>query len=91
MLPINASLFCDFIEKLCGSLVVSRRLQQTSTLHDVTLPRSWLLTLSQYVSTATVRDTGLHWILVDPLVTLIGRIHTGLNAGVCSNSLTSTH
>jgi len=26
-----------------------------------------------------------------PLVTLVGRIHTGLNAGVCSNSLTLLH
>jgi hypothetical protein len=82
MLPINISLLCDFIENLCGSLVICKRLQQMSSLHNVTLPKSWLLLLVKHVEFHNTKDTRFYWIFVEPLLSLLGRIHTGSDAGL---------
>jgi hypothetical protein len=82
MLPINVSLLCDFIEKLCGSLVVSKRLQLTPTLHDVTLPKSWLFGLTNDIKLHRARDTRLYSTFVEPMLLLLGRMHTGSHTGM---------
>ena len=39
--------FCDAVERLCGSYIAAHRFKMgRGTLHDVTLPRSWLIGLS---------------------------------------------
>jgi hypothetical protein len=82
MLPINISLLCDFIEMLCGSLVLSKRLQLTSTLHEVILPKSWLLYLTKDIKQQKPRDTRLYSPFVEPMLLLLSRMHTDAQSGL---------
>lgn len=90
-IPINVSLLCDFIEKICGSIVVSLRLQSRSTLHDITLPKSWLMDLWRDIETSHTRDARCYLLLVDPLVSLIQRIFVGSNTGNLSVNVRLTY
>jgi hypothetical protein len=67
---------------LFGSLVICKRLQQMSTLHNVTLPKSWILLLMKHVKSHNAKDTEFYWIFVVPLLLLLRRIHTGSDAGL---------
>ena len=47
-LPVEVGVFCDAVERLCGSVILTYRFMMgRGTLHDVTLPRSWLIGLSR--------------------------------------------
>lgn len=38
--------FCDAVERLCGSFILAHRFETgNGTLHGVTLPRSWFISL----------------------------------------------
>ncbi|KIM81679.1 hypothetical protein PILCRDRAFT_485798 [Piloderma croceum F 1598] len=76
MLPININPLCDLIEMLCGSLVLSKWLQLTSTLHDVILPKSWLLYLTKDIKQQKPRDTRLYSPFVELMLLLLSRMHT---------------
>ncbi|KAI0820632.1 hypothetical protein BC628DRAFT_1543902 [Trametes gibbosa] len=41
-LPIDVVVLCDFMDNLCGSLIMARGLQTSGTLHSVMLPKSWI-------------------------------------------------
>jgi len=44
--------FCDAVERLCGSFIVAHRLAtRRGPLHNVTLPRSWFISLSRSLPT----------------------------------------
>lgn len=76
---MSTSLLCDIVENLCASFVVFRRLQTTSSLHNVTLPRSWFLNLLKDGQARKYRDTTFHGVLLEPILTLMGRIHASLD------------
>ena len=42
LLPIDANVLCDIIDYLCGATILDRK---NLNLHNVTLPRSWFITL----------------------------------------------
>ena len=43
---MNLGPVCDLVERLCGLHILAHRFMKTrGTLHDVTLPRSWLMAL----------------------------------------------
>lgn len=42
LLPIDVSVLCDVIDYLCGATILVRK---NFILHNVTLPRSWFITL----------------------------------------------
>lgn len=45
-IPVDASHFCDAVERLCGSFILSYRFgTERGVLHGVTLPRSWFISL----------------------------------------------
>jgi hypothetical protein len=81
MLPIDISLLCDFIEKLCGFLVLSKRLQLSSTLHNVTLPKSWLISLAKDIKSHRASDTKLYSTFIEPMLLLLSRMHANANTG----------
>ena len=41
----DIGLFCDTVERLCGLHILGYRFTTGRTLHGVTLPRSWLVSL----------------------------------------------
>ncbi|KAI0656836.1 hypothetical protein C8Q70DRAFT_1046658 [Cubamyces menziesii] len=42
-LPIDITVLCDLMDNLCGCLVAAMRFRTGAKLHDVTLPKSWIL------------------------------------------------
>jgi len=84
---IDISILCDFAENLCASLVIFERFQRTSTAHNVTLPRSWLLSWPKFIRTSNSANTEPYTIFVDSMVALLRQVQTGLQAGRCGPTL----
>ncbi|KAK0183608.1 hypothetical protein F5146DRAFT_229886 [Armillaria mellea] len=47
-LPINVGVLCDLVDFLCSSVIFCGRHPGMALLHDVTVPRSWLLRFIEY-------------------------------------------
>lgn len=83
-LPINVGILCNFIDQLCTSLVSSGKYKSSGTLHNVALPRSWILQYLRLEETVQKeRATNLYFLFVEPLSILLEDIHTG-NSGISS-------
>jgi hypothetical protein len=75
-IPVEIGVFCSFIERICGSLIVYNRYQRTGSLHGVTLPRSWLkVILDTFQSTVTEKDTSRFGLLLQPLEDLLRTLY----------------
>ena len=83
-LPIYINVLCDFIEYLCASLVIYKRSQHIFTLHDVTLPLSWLLRWSMVFKTGHSSSTKICNNFADSMLALLHRLQTGQEAGWCA-------
>lgn len=45
-IPVDVGHYCDAVERLCGSLILSYRcMTECGILHGITLPRSWFINL----------------------------------------------
>ena len=91
-IPVEIGIFCSFIERICGSLIVYNRYQRTGSLHNVTLPRSWLKVILDTFQSAE-KDASRFWLLLQPLEELLrtlyynnfsnpGKIHIQLSVQV---------
>ena len=80
---IEVSVLCDFVERLCGRLIVLRRYQKTSTFNGVTLPKSWIVNIMKDFTRdpGDKKDTRLQPQSVSVLVGMLRRIYTGTQAG----------
>ncbi|KAK0456985.1 hypothetical protein EV421DRAFT_1755841 [Armillaria borealis] len=47
-LPINVGVLCDLVDFLCSSVIFCGHHPDMALLHDVTVPRSWLLCFIEY-------------------------------------------
>lgn len=76
-IPVEIGVFCSFIERICGSLIVYNRYRRTGSLHGVTLPRSWLkIILDTFQSSeASEKDTLRFWLLLQPLEGLLKTLY----------------
>jgi hypothetical protein len=79
-LPINVGVLCDFIDYLCGSLIVELRYQRMSVLDNITIPRSWIVRLYRTFAELGNRDPCHFWMLVQPLGELLQQIYAGHGA-----------
>ncbi|KAJ7576870.1 hypothetical protein C8J56DRAFT_1171170 [Mycena floridula] len=70
-LPIYASVICDFIEYLGTSLIAATRYFRFKTIHDVTLPRSWIIQ-HLHPNETIQRNQRVPWQLLLPFVELMG-------------------
>lgn len=86
---MDICVLCDFLDDICGSLVFDRHLQEHSTLHGVTLPRSWLVRLTRKLENPGSWDIELHRCYLEPLGELLGQLYTGNHAGnlICEYKL----
>ena len=80
-IPIDVGVLCDFMDHLCGSLLIASRLRTTATLHDLTLTKSWLAHLTPSIEALRTKDTQLVAIYGVEMLHLLEPIYTGLNAG----------
>ena len=80
---INVGVLCDFVERLCGRLIVLRRYQKTSTFNGVTLPKSWIVDIAKDFTrdSGDAKDTRLQSPAVSTLVGMLRRIYSGIQAG----------
>ena len=81
--PINVGVLCDFVERLCGRLIVFRRYQKTSTFNGVTLPKSWIVDIAKDFTrdSGDKKDTRPQLPSVSVLVRMLRRIYSGIRAG----------
>ncbi|TBU21885.1 hypothetical protein BD311DRAFT_811916 [Dichomitus squalens] len=78
--PIDIGVLSNFMDHLCGSLLIASRLRATATLHDLTLPKSWLLRLSPNIEALRIKDTQLVNIYQTQITQLLEPIYTGQDA-----------
>jgi hypothetical protein len=74
-IPVEIGVFCSFIERICGSLIVYNRYQRTGSLDGVTLPRSWLKVILDTFQSAEEKDTSRFWLLLQPLEGLLRTLY----------------
>ena len=91
-LPVEIGVLCAYIEHLCALTVVFNRAQRTGSLHNVTLPRSWLSkVLANFTLDEAADKTIDFWQFPHILGDLIKEIYTGKGAGMLKfNVLTLT-
>jgi len=75
-LPINIGTLCDFLDRLCALLILSSRVKRLGTdiLHNLTLPRSWMV---QFVLRENIifRKTEHAARLLEPIAQILTDIH----------------
>ncbi|KAI9068145.1 hypothetical protein FKP32DRAFT_1672451 [Trametes sanguinea] len=77
-IPVEVSVLCDYMEHLCGALIISIRGRATNgTLHDLTLPKSWLTRLIPQYSSLIARDNQLQRLFHKHFGELLGQVHDG--------------
>ncbi|KAI1785582.1 hypothetical protein LXA43DRAFT_1185708 [Ganoderma leucocontextum] len=79
--PIDIGVLCDFMDHLCGALILASRIRATGILHDVTLPKSWISRLSSTIEVLRTRDTQLVRIYKAQIIQLLEPIYTCQDIG----------
>lgn len=75
-LPVDIVALCELLDNLCGSLIVASRIDRAHTLHDITMPRSWLLRVLPTHHTLAGKGTTLFECYVKPVAALLEQIYT---------------
>ena len=75
MLPIDITTLCEVIDYLCGSVILARA---NFSLHNMTLPRSWFITLLRRLKNNT---KGAKTIILNHLLSSIAQLLDRLQAG----------
>jgi len=73
-IPVDINVFLNFIEKICGLLIVCNRYRWNQSFHNITLPSSWLTSILTHfdpVEASQQDGTGRFWLLLPPLRTLL--------------------
>ncbi|KAI0656844.1 hypothetical protein C8Q70DRAFT_1158814, partial [Cubamyces menziesii] len=77
-IPVDIGVLCDFMEQLSGSLCMAFRLRANGgNLHDVTLPKSWILRLLPNVTSLSTKDTQLSCLFKKHIGDLLEDIYAG--------------
>ncbi|KAI0716097.1 hypothetical protein C8T65DRAFT_606293 [Cerioporus squamosus] len=79
-IPVDISLLCDFMDHLCGRLILTIRQQSSSSLHDVTLPKSWLSTLVPDAKALQSKERQLSTLYKKNMGDLLEQIYSGTDA-----------
>ncbi|KAH9931251.1 uncharacterized protein B0H18DRAFT_929734 [Fomitopsis serialis] len=80
-LPVNIVVLCGFLDSLAGLLIVASRLNGANTLHDLTMPRSWLQRVLPSAHQLRDKSTRLVYLYMEPMANLLEQIYTQDNAG----------
>ncbi|KAJ3997585.1 hypothetical protein F5050DRAFT_1750599 [Lentinula boryana] len=78
--PIEIGLLCDLLEKLCRSLILVSCSHRDDNLHNITLPRSWLMQ-PVCVEEERRKQFSLLSLLISPIGDLLAQIYNGHSAG----------
>ena len=73
-ITVDINVFLNFIEKICGLLIVCNRYRWNQSFHNITLPSSWwasILTHFDPFQASQQDGTGRFWLLLQPLGALL--------------------
>ncbi|TFY66231.1 hypothetical protein EVG20_g4858 [Dentipellis fragilis] len=74
--PINLGLLCRMVQRLCTLFSMAYNYQQRRSMHNVILPRSWVLELWQDFNNVKEKPCRSFKMLVDPIRELMLQLHT---------------
>ena len=82
-IPIDVRVLCAFLDRLCNFTIFARRLSWAKfSLHNLTLPRSWILASLDNLELLRDKDfRGLGYGVVDLVSVLLKQLHTQVEAG----------
>lgn len=84
-LQVDIDVFCSYIERICGFLIVSNRYCYDRSFHGIILPRSWLRAILSTFDTSAAAETQgaqqLFWKLLQPLADLLEQLYYGGETG----------
>ena len=89
-LRVDIGVLCDFMDDLCGSMLISLYLKSKGTLDGLTLPKGWLARLLQDAGKLGGMKTERWEKYIACMGRLLGDVYTGNNAGQhvhCSHSM----
>ena len=75
-LSLDAVVLCETLDSLCAMLVIASSLQKRGTLHEITLPRSWLLRVIPMADKLRSKETNLIELYVVPMAGLLEQIYS---------------
>ena len=84
--PIDIAFLCDLIDQMCGCLVLAtrNRSRETVNLHNVTLPKSWVLPLAPQFHVLPQKELNLSFLYPRSIGELLERVYVGAaDAGTC--------
>lgn len=75
---------CHFLDVLCGSFIFAKRLQiqSKSPLHNITLPRSWILEHLSHLDRLKDKDIRLGSAIITFVAELLELVYSGKSAGL---------
>lgn len=76
-IPVDVGVLCSFMEYLCGAFLVAIRLQKRQTLHNLTLPMSWLMRLFPQIKSWQARDTQLSFMFKKNMGEFLEQVYSG--------------
>ncbi|KAH9855762.1 hypothetical protein C2E23DRAFT_548924 [Lenzites betulinus] len=76
-IPVDVGVLCSVMEYLCGAFLISMRLQKRETLHNLTLPKSWLVRLIPRGESLRARETQLSRMFKKNMGDLLEQVYTG--------------
>lgn len=62
---------CNYLDFLCGQLVISMSTKRHGVLHEVLLPKSWWIRLTAQPGCHANKSTHLSQLLVDAILSLL--------------------
>ncbi len=85
-LPVNVGVLCDLVDFLCRSVILCSRRPGMTVLHDVTVPRSWLICFVKhdlpYLNPRIQINT--YHLLLTRMWDLLEQLYDGNGSGTCS-------
>ncbi|KAI0353177.1 hypothetical protein OH77DRAFT_1497420 [Trametes cingulata] len=76
-LVVDIGVLCDFMDHLCSSLIVAVRLHSGATLHDLTLPKSWIVNVVNSMTDLRDKSTNRAVDYTRHLRELLLQVYTG--------------
>jgi len=85
---VDINVFCSFIERICGYLIVFNCYRFYKNFHRVVLPRSWLHRVLRQFNPAVAlqQEKSRFWLLLPPLRMLLEALYFRQNSGKMKTS-----
>jgi hypothetical protein len=87
-IPINIGVLCDYMDRLCGSIVMSRRFQNQGSLHNTMLPRTWLINQCDSLTKMANKETRVLGMFLSSSIDVLTTIESIYSKGGIVNHLT---